>query len=84
MPRHRAGSVLEQDRQSKGHLRLSQITRAIGKPAQLGRIGEYVASQIFDIALEQSVVYPGSDGRSRSDPLTRNRSTSRCMAGGKG
>lgn len=46
-----------------------EITRVIGRPAQLGHIGEYIAGQIFDIALEYSAVHPGSDGRFRSGPL---------------
>ena len=32
----------------------AEITQVIGRPAQLGHIGEYIAGQIFDVALEQS------------------------------
>ena len=46
-----------------------EITDVIGRPAQLGHIGEYIAGQIFDVALEQSAVHPGSDGRFRAGPL---------------
>ena len=46
-----------------------EITQVIGRPAQLGHIGEYIAGQIFDVALEQSAVHPGSDGRFRAGPL---------------
>ena len=46
-----------------------EITDVIGRPAQLGHIGEYIAGQIFDVALEQSAVHPGSDGRFRGGPL---------------
>ena len=45
------------------------MTRIIGRPAQLGHIGEFLASRIFDIELEESAVHPGSDGRFRSGPL---------------
>tara|TARA_B100000315_G_scaffold252108_1_gene288183 strand:+ start:520 stop:1101 length:582 start_codon:yes stop_codon:yes gene_type:complete len=45
------------------------ITRIIGRPAQIGHIGEYIASKIFDIELESSAVNPGSDGTFRSRPL---------------
>ena len=46
-----------------------EITRVIGRPAQLGHIGEYIAGRVFDIALEQSAAHPGSDGRFKSGPL---------------
>jgi len=45
------------------------ITRIIGRPAQIGHIGEYIASNIFDIQLEVSAVNPGSDGYFNSGPL---------------
>ncbi len=38
------------------------ISRIIGRPAQVGHVGEYVASTIFGINLEDSAVHPGSDG----------------------
>ena len=46
-----------------------EITRIIDRPAQLGHIGEDIASRISDIALERSAVHPGSDGRFRSGPF---------------
>ena len=46
-----------------------EITRIIDRPAQIGHVGEYIASRVFDIALERSAVNPGSDGRFRSGPL---------------
>ena len=46
------------------------ITQIIGRPAERGHIGEYIASRIFEIALEQSAIHPGSDGRFKSGPLT--------------
>ena len=45
------------------------IAQIIGRPAERGHIGEYIASRIFDIALEQSAVHRGSDGRFKSGPL---------------
>lgn len=46
-----------------------EITRIIDRPAQIGHVGEYIASRIFDIALEDSAVHPGSDGRFGSGPF---------------
>ena len=40
----------------------SQITNVIGRPAQIGHIGEFIASRIFDIQLEDSAVSKGIDG----------------------
>ena len=45
------------------------ITGIVGRPAQLGHIGEYIASRIFDIELEQDATHPGSDGQFRSGQL---------------
>ena len=45
------------------------ITALIGRPAQLGHIGEYVASTIFPIVLEQCAAHKGSDGRFSDAPL---------------
>lgn len=39
-----------------------EITALIDRPAQLGHLGEYIASQIFAIALQQSAVAKGIDG----------------------
>lgn len=46
-----------------------EITRMIDRPARIGHVGEYIASRIFDIALEDSAVHPGSDDRFRSGPF---------------
>ncbi len=46
-----------------------EITKIVGRPAQIGHIGEYIASRVFYIALEQSAVHPGIDGRFRSGLL---------------
>jgi len=41
----------------------------IGRPAHSGHIGEFIASLVFDIELEQSATNKGSDGFFRSGPL---------------
>jgi len=46
-----------------------QITDIIGRPAQIGHIGEHIAAEIFGIELAESVVHKGSDGVFRSGPL---------------
>lgn len=48
-----------------------RITTIIDRPAQIGHVGEYIASKIFDIQLEQSAVAKGIDGVFRSGPLAR-------------
>lgn len=45
------------------------ITNIIKRPAQLGHLGEYIASKIFSIELEESAVHVGSDGVFTKDPL---------------
>ncbi|MGE5483491.1 MAG: hypothetical protein ACM3X4_00565 [Ignavibacteriales bacterium] len=47
----------------------SKIAAMIGRPAQLGHIGEYVASKVFGIALNDSASAKGSDGWFKSGPL---------------
>jgi hypothetical protein len=39
-----------------------EITALIGRPAGIGHIGEYIASKVFNIALEQSASHKSSDG----------------------
>jgi hypothetical protein len=46
-----------------------EITRIIGRPGQVGHLGEFIAARVFDIALETSAVNKGFDGRIRSGPL---------------
>ena len=46
-----------------------EITRVIGRPAQLGHIGEYIASRIFYVELGQLAVQAGIDGHFKSGPL---------------
>src|SRR5215211_6487412 len=46
-----------------------EITALIGRPAAIGHIGEYIASRIFNIALEESASHKSSDGYFRDEPL---------------
>ncbi len=39
-----------------------ETTRIIGRPAQIGHVGEYVASKVFNIRLEESATVKGIDG----------------------
>jgi hypothetical protein len=57
----------------KRNLLEQEITAIIGRPADIGHIGEYVASKIFNIALEQSASYKAIDGRF-SDGILEGRS----------
>ncbi len=41
----------------------ARIAAIIGRPAQTGHLGEYVASEIFGIQLEASATQAGFDGR---------------------
>ncbi len=47
----------------------SEIARLVGRPAQLGSVGEYIAAQIFKIRLFESATHPDSDGRFLEGPL---------------
>jgi len=46
-----------------------EITRIINRPAQIGHIGEFIASKVFDVELCESAVEKGIDGAFRSGPL---------------
>lgn len=46
-----------------------KIADLIGRPGELGPIGEFIAARIFDIELESSANNLGYDGRFRSGPL---------------
>lgn len=46
-----------------------QITAIIGRPALIGHIGEYIAAQIFDIALQDSASFKSIDGYFQSGEL---------------
>lgn len=58
-----AGLVREQN---AVHDRISAL---VGRPAQIGHVGEFIASEVFDIALQDSAVAAGLDGSFRSGPL---------------
>lgn len=47
----------------------AEIGAITGRPALAGHLGEWIAAQIFDIALESSAVAKGIDGRLTSAPL---------------
>ncbi len=47
---------------NKRNLVEQQITALIGRPAEIGHIGEYIASKVFHIALEQSASHKSIDG----------------------
>jgi hypothetical protein len=46
-----------------------EIAVLVGRPAQIGHLGEYIASQMFDIKLHDSASRYGSDGVFASGPL---------------
>jgi hypothetical protein len=46
------------------------IAKITGRPMASGHLGEWIAAQVFDIALEDSAAAPAFDGRFRSGPLT--------------
>ncbi len=47
----------------------NEITALIGRPAQIGHIGEYIAAEVFKIALEESAARKGIDGHFIDKPL---------------
>ena len=47
----------------------ARIGAIIGRPALAGHMGEWIASKVFDIQLEDSAVAKAIDGRFRSGPL---------------
>lgn len=46
----------------------AELASIIGRPAEKGHVGEWLASVLFDIELEHSASHPGWDGRFRSGP----------------
>jgi hypothetical protein len=46
-----------------------EITALIARPAQIGHIGEYIASTIVYIALKESASHKSIDGHFREEPL---------------
>lgn len=47
----------------------ARIAAVVGRPAQIGHVGEFIASRIFEIELHQSASHKGSDGVFRDGPL---------------
>jgi len=47
----------------------ASIAKVIDRPVTAGHLGEWIASRIFDIALEESAATQGFDGRFRSGAL---------------
>ncbi len=45
------------------------IAEVIGRPCQMGHVGEWIAAQVFDIELHSSATVEASDGVFRSGPL---------------
>ena len=60
------------------------ITRIVGRPAQLGHIGEHIASRIFDIELEQDAPIGGATDTSARANWRESLSTSSSMPREKG
>lgn len=46
-----------------------RIAQLINRPAQIGHVGEFIASKIFDINLEESAVHKSIDGYFQRGPL---------------
>jgi hypothetical protein len=46
-----------------------EITALTDRPAEIGHLGEYIASKIFDIRLEISASHKSTDGRFKSSSL---------------
>ena len=46
-----------------------RIAGIIGRPGLVGHVGEYIASEVFHITLEDSATQKGIDGRFASGPL---------------
>ena len=47
----------------------AEITGIIGRPAQIGHVGEFIASRVFHITLTPSATERGYDGHFREGPL---------------
>ncbi len=47
----------------------AEIAALIGRPAEKGHLGEFIAAEVFDIELDESAVNAGSDGVFRSGAL---------------
>lgn len=51
-----------------------EISGIIGRPAEKGHVGEYIASKVFDIALEHAATEKAHDGRFTTGPPCREDS----------
>jgi hypothetical protein len=47
----------------------AEIAAIVGRPAQMGHVGEYIAAQVFDILLEHSASTRSIDGYFATAPL---------------
>ncbi len=57
-----------------------EIAALIGRPAEIGHIGEYIASKIFHITLAESASYKSIDGYFIDGPLTGRSVNIKCYA----
>lgn len=48
-----------------------EMAALVGRPASSGHVGEWIASQVFGIALHASATQAGSDGHFAEGPLAR-------------
>ena len=46
-----------------------KIAGIIGRPAEKGHVGEFIAAEIFEIKLEESATHAGYDGAFRAGPF---------------
>lgn len=60
------------------------ISETIGRPAERGHIGEFVAAEIFDIELHGSANYRGSDGIFRRGKLAVRTVNIKCYGKNSG
>ena len=58
---------------SKKNIIDAEISKIIERPAEKGHVGEYIASQIFDIELSDSATNKGSDGYFRTGNLSHKQ-----------
>lgn len=62
----------------------AEIAQIIGRPAERVHIGEFVASEIFDIELHDSATHRGSDGVFRRGPLAGKSVNVKCYGKNEG
>jgi hypothetical protein len=55
-----------------------EIAQLIGRPAERGHIGEFIASRVFDIELHQSASHKATDGFFRSGPFAGRSVNIKC------